>query len=766
MSERRYTMPYIPQFNGSIGITRSDSVSSYETPEKIPNTPNIVYIVLDDVGYAQLGCYGSSIETPNIDRLAANGLRYNNFHTTAICSATRASLLTGANHHSVGVCTVVDTLDGSFPSRTGQIDPHYATTAEVLKEYGYSTYAVGKWHLTPFAENTDAGPFHNWPLGKGFDRFYGFMEGLTDQYTPDLVRDNEHIKPPKTPEEGYHLSEDLADQAIKILNRQNVIYPDKPFFLYFALGAGHAPHQAPKEYIDKYRGRFDAGWDKIREQWLENQKRLGITPADTVLNPRNEFVRAWDDLNADEKKVFARYMEVFAGFLDHADAQIGRLLDYLEKTGKTENTVIVLLSDNGASAEGGKNGRLNQEKDLSLIPDNNNVELTLPHLEELGSSKYSNPHYPIGWANAGNTPFQWYKSWVHAGGVKDPLIVSYPKEIKDKGGIRNQYLHVSDIAPTILDILGVRKPGHIKGVPQHRYHGVSFRYTFDDPSAPNRKHTQYYEQTGNRGIWHDGWKAVTNHIRTDDVINEKWELYHTDEDFSESKDLSEKYPDKVKELVALWYAEAGRYGVLPIGDSPYLTQTPEQIAKAFNDDFYLNEQKFEYNGILTPIHIDPKLMMRKRSHKISSVLVHKPGNEGIILSAGDRFGGYALFIKDNRLHYVYNYHLEKTFRLTSADELPEGRIKVELHFIVDDFRTEASTAKLFVNGRPQGEIKITGFIFMMETHVSLKDGVQSAVSDDFVLPFEYPDELENVTVDAASYVVSREELLNDFFAID
>ncbi|MGN1085514.1 MAG: sulfatase-like hydrolase/transferase, partial [Porcipelethomonas sp.] len=317
------------KFNGSIGITADDSVSSHEEERKIPNSPNILYIVLDDVGFAQLGCYGSTINTPNIDKLAAGGLRYNNFHTTAICSATRASLLTGANHHSVGIRTVVDTLDGSFPNQTGYLDPHYATTAEVLKEYGYTNLAVGKWHLTPFEEATDAGPYQNWPLGKGFDRFYGFMEGYTDQYTPDLVKDNERIKPPKSPEEGYHLSEDLADQAIKLVNRQHTVYPEKPFFLYFALGAGHAPHQAPKEYIDRYKGKFDDGWDKIREQWLENQKRLGITPENTKLNPRNEFVKAWDELSDNEKKVYARYMEVYAGFLEHADAQIGRVIDYL-----------------------------------------------------------------------------------------------------------------------------------------------------------------------------------------------------------------------------------------------------------------------------------------------------------------------------------------------------------------------------------------------------------------------------------------------------
>lgn len=751
------------KFNGSIGITADDSVSSHEEERKIPDSPNILYIVLDDVGFAQLGCYGSTINTPNIDKLAAGGLRYNNFHTTAICSATRASLLTGANHHSVGIRTVVDTLDGSFPNQTGYLDPHYATTAEVLKEYGYTNLAVGKWHLTPFEEATDAGPYQNWPLGKGFDRFYGFMEGYTDQYTPDLVKDNERIKPPKSPEEGYHLSEDLADQAIKLVNRQHTVYPEKPFFLYFALGAGHAPHQAPKEYIDRYKGKFDDGWDKIREQWLENQKRLGITPENTKLNPRNEFVKAWDELSDNEKKVYARYMEVYAGFLEHADAQIGRVIDYLEKIGELDNTVIVLLSDNGASAEGGKNGRVNQEKSLNLREETNNVELTLPHLDELGSSSYSNPHYPAGWANAGNTPFQWYKSWVHSGGVKDPLIISYPDGIKAKGEIRSQYLHVVDIAPTILDILGVKKPEHIKGVPQNDYHGVSFKYTFDDPDAENRKHTQYYEQTGNRGIWHDGWKAITNHIHTDDFINEEWELYHTDEDFSESENVAEKYPEKLRELVALWYAEAGKYGVLPLNDGPYLTKTAEQLAKTGQkNEFFIKNQKLEYNGLLYPLDISQKAIFKNRNHKVTVEITHKAGNEGILYTAGNRFGGYALYIKDNRLHYVYNYHREQVFRAVS-DVLPEGKIKVSVHFIVNG---NTAAAKLFVNGKQQGETEISGLIFMMETHAYLKDGGTSAVTDDYTLPFEYPSELEKVTIEAASYIADKNELLEEFFAID
>lgn len=762
-------MKNMAKFNGSIGITEQDSISSHVEEKKIPNAPNIVYIVLDDIGFAQLGCYGSTIETPNIDRLAKNGLLYNNFHTTAICSATRASLLTGSNHHTVGIKTVVDSLTGDYPSQNGYLAPEYATTAEVLKEYGYTNFAVGKWHLAPLKEATDAGPFHNWPLGKGFDRFYGFLEGYTDQYRPDLVKDNERIHPPYTPEEGYHLSEDLAEQAIKLVNRQHLVYPDQPFFLYFALGAGHAPHQAPKEYIDKYKGKFDEGWDVIREQWFENQKRLGIIPKNTVLNERNQYVPAWDTLSEDAKKVYARHMEVFAGFLDHADEQIGKVLDYLEEIGVLDDTVVVLLSDNGASAEGGKNGRINQEKSLSIEEDNNNVELTLPHLEELGSSSYTNPHYPVGWANAGNTPFQWYKSWVHSGGVKDPLIISYPNGIKARGEIREQYLHVTDIAPTILDILGVEKPSHIKGVPQRDYHGISFAYTFEDKKAENRKHTQYYEQTGNRGIWHDGWKAITNHIHTKDYINEKWELYHTDVDFSESKDLAEEYPEKLQELIALWYAEAGKYGVLPLGAGPYLTVTQEESDQGASlgesaKSFYFNDVTFRYEGVLHPIDLVPETLFRKRNHKIKVNVNHKKDQEGVLLSAGNQFGGYVLYIKDNRLKYVYNYNREQEFVITSKEELPEGKLALRLNFVVNSKGTVDAT--IFVNGIEQGSVEITGFIAMMETHVFLKDGGNSAVTDDYTLPFEYPETLDLVQLEAASYLIDSQELLQEFFEID
>lgn len=478
------------KFVGTVGRTVVDTDYKFETAEsRLKASPNVVYIVLDDLGFAGLGCYGSNINTPNIDRLAAEGLRYNNFHTTAVCSATRASLLTGANHHEAGVASVVEFQTGTENGQ-GCIDPAYATLAEILREYDYSTFAAGKWHLSQY--QTDSGPYDNWPLGKGFERYYGFISAETDQYHPfSLTRDNSFIPQPKEPKDGYHLSVDITDNAIDFIYDQKNSFPDKPFFLYLAYGAMHTPHHAPKEYIERYKGKFDMGWDKAREEWFENQKRLGIIPQNTELTDRAPLVEPWDSLDSDHKKFYSRYMETFAGFLEHTDEQIGRVIDFLKSIDQFDNTIIVLLSDNGASAEGGIEGRFNAFSGQDITTRTGEAEFALEHIDEIGG-EYSFNHYPTGWANALNTPFQWYKIWSHEGGIKDPLIISYPKLISDKGGIRSQYHHVSDITPTVLDILGVQKPGFIKGVPQKPFSGTSLKYTFDADSSESRKKVQYY----------------------------------------------------------------------------------------------------------------------------------------------------------------------------------------------------------------------------------------------------------------------------------
>ncbi len=746
------------RFNGEIGMTLQDSRLSF-AENSIGKKPNIVYIVLDDVGFAQLGCYGSDIHTPNIDKLAQSGLRYNNFHTTAICSSTRSALLTGANHHTVGFANVSDTCSG-FPNNQGWLKPEYATIAEILQEHDYASFAVGKWHLLPLDRTEDQGPYQNWPLQKGFDKFYGFMEGFTDQYHPDLIKDNSIIQPPKSPKEGYHLSEDLSEQAVHYIYQHTTAYPEKPFFLYLAYGAAHSPHQAPKEYIDRYKGKFDDGWDIIRERWFENQKKLGIIPQDTVLTPRNPLVKAWDELSEDEKKVYARYMEVFAGFLEHTDEQIGKVIDYLDVIGQRDNTVIVLLSDNGTSAEGGQEGHFVHEKSLDILKTGTEVQVALEHYDEMGS-EYSSPHYPIGWANVGNTPFQWYKSWTHAGGIKDPLIISYPDYIQERGGIRTQYHHVTDITPTILEILNIEKPVAIKGVQQQPFQGVSMKYSFNGADEPTRKHIQYYEMVGNRTLWKDGWKVVANHFQVEDYKDDIWELYHTDEDYSEARDIADKYPDKVREMVSLWFAEAGKNGVFPLGSGSHFVTT--HSGKIPQIDYFLKEQSFVYKNIREPFRISSRMLaFNQRNNRVTINLEHSAKDEGIIYQAGNRFGGYILYIKGNCLHYTYNYHLEEFYRVVT-DKLPEGKIKIQVDTILTKSGGEVV---LYINGLEMARTEIKKFVYMFVFKTALKDGISTSVDLDIDLPFEYSGKINEIEFRAAPQVVTSKEMLDEFFRLD
>ncbi len=748
-------------FEGYAGFTMKDSYLKYRKDDISDKKINVVYIVLDDVGFAQLEGFGSDIHTPNIKKLAGRGLRYNNFHTTAICSATRASLLTGANHHAAGVATVIDTATG-YPNSLGHLDPQYATIAQILKEEGYATFAVGKWHLAPLEDASDQGPFDNWPLQKGFDKFYGFMEGYTDQYTPSLVQDNSAIHPPKTPEEGYHLSEDLSDHAIHYLFQQTNAHPEQPFFLYLAYGAGHAPHQVPEKYIEAYRGQFDRGWDAVRKDWFERQKELGIIPEDAVLTERNEYVEAWDDLSEEQKKLYARYMEIYAGFLTHTDEQIGRVIDYLEKIGERDNTVIVLLSDNGASAEGGYHGRVSDESTLLWSNEDDELEFGLEHIDDLGKYE-TGPHYPIGWANAGNTPFKWYKSWVHSGGVKDPMIISYPNGISDEGGIRSQYHHVSDITPTILDILGIRKPEIVKGVAQKPITGTSLYYTFNDKDAPSRKPVQYYEQTGNRGIWRDGWKAVTNHLMKLDYEDDEWELYHVDEDYSEDKNVADDYPAKLEEMKNLWFSEAGKNNVFPLGGGNYVLRSKEQNTRdAQMMKLILKEEKYSYKGVIEPFRTGRSLLFNQRNNEVRILIDHKKDAEGTLYAGGMRLGGYTLFIKGNKLRYTYNAALRNYYRAVSG-ELPEGKLDIR---VVTKILDDKGYVSLFVNGKEEANTVIERFFFGLEINFSVKDGNQSSVDPENTLPFEYPLDIDRIDFLAAPATIDTKELIDEYFRID
>ncbi|MBW2622204.1 MAG: arylsulfatase, partial [Deltaproteobacteria bacterium] len=506
-------------FGGVIGKTYKESTSWWPGRVTPPQgSPNVVFIILDDVGFSQFGCYGSNIDTPHMDRLASNGLFYNNFHTTALCSPTRACLLTGRNHHSVGTGIIIELASG-YPGYNSRIPRNAATIAQILKERGYNTFAVGKWHNTPEDETSLAGPFDRWPLGMGFERFYGFLGGDTSQWNPDLVYDNHRI--PSPTRDGYHLSEDIVDKSMEFVLDQKQVAPEKPFFLWMAFGACHAPHHAPEEFIDKYKGKFDKGWDHEREEVLARQKEMGIVPQNTELAPRNRGVKAWDTLSDDERRLFARMQEVYAGFLDHTDYHIGRFLNFLEDVGQMDNTMIVLISDNGASREGGANGSVNENRFFNQISET--VEDSLAMLDELGGPRTFN-HYPRGWAMAGNTPLKRYKQNTHGGGIRDPLIIHWPRGIKDKGGIRTQYHHVIDLVPTVLEAVGIEAPEMVNGVSQKPIEGTSMLYSFNNAEAPDRKEVQYYEMFGHRGVWHNGWKAVTYHswAQRGNFDDDKW----------------------------------------------------------------------------------------------------------------------------------------------------------------------------------------------------------------------------------------------------
>ncbi|MDH3705423.1 MAG: arylsulfatase [Acidimicrobiia bacterium] len=558
-----------------IGLTLDESVSAPQPDPYRRGAPNVIVMILDDLGFGQLGCYGSPLDTPNIDRLAAGGLRYTNFHTTAVCSPTRACVLTGRNHHRVGMGMLPD-IPLPFPAYTGVIPPEAVTLPAILRDQGWATWCIGKWHLSPRDHRTPAGPFHTWPTGQGFDRYYGFLGGESSQWTPAMIRDQSYVGPPRTPDEGYHFTEDIADEAIDSIRSLRLHQPDRPFMMYWATGAPHSPHQVPSEWVEHHRGRFDAGWDELRDQILAGQQAAGIVPADVELSDRPDWVAAWDDLPDDEQHLYARLQEVFAGFLSHADAQIGRIVDELERLGELDNTLIVLLSDNGASGEGGPHGSVNHLAQLNNTFED--IDDLAAEIDQAGGHRGYN-HYPWGWAFAGNTPLRRWKRYTYEGGVRDPLIVHWPAGIQDAGGVRHQYCHAIDVLPTIVDLLEVEVPDRLGGVEQMSIDGVSLRPTLDDADADEVRTTQYYECWGSRALYHEGWKVVTDHVnqlnpyereRMDgsaDFRHDRWSLFHSAEDFVEAHDLAADRPDKLRELIDLWWAEAGRNGVLPLDDA-------------------------------------------------------------------------------------------------------------------------------------------------------------------------------------------------------
>jgi arylsulfatase A-like enzyme len=667
------------EFGGVIGRTYEDSTPWWPPlPSAREGAPNVVLVLLDDVGYAQFGCYGSDIATPTFDRLASGGLRYGNFHTTALCSPTRACLLTGRNHHASGMARIVE-FGAGFPGYDATMPKSNGFLSEVLVRNGYATLAVGKWHLTPAPEMATGASRERWPLSRGFDRFYGFLGGETDQYHPDLVHDGHQVDPPATPDEGYHLTEDLADRAIAFIKDLRAAAPAKPFFLYFTPGACHAPHQVPREWADRYRGRFDKGWDAWRDEVIERQLASGLFPPGTVASKRPPWIAAWDSLSADERRLYARMMEVYAGFLEHTDAQVGRVVEFIESLGELDNTIVVVMSDNGASAEGGPRGSFNENYFFNLEPES--LEENLRRIDELGGPHAHN-HYPWGWAWAGNAPLRRWKRETHEGGVTDPLILWWPQGMAagTLGGTRRQYIHAIDVMPTILDLLGLEVPPELAGVAQRPLDGVSFAATIDDDDAPSEHVTQYYEMLGCRAIYHDGWKAVVFHPMygfgydgSDPAIpfdEEPWELFHVDDDPAETTDLATEHPEKLRELIDLWWSEAQRHQVLPLNNQP----------GRFMDRRHRRNRFELYPGIgELPNALAPNV--RNRGYRITADLdLPDGGAEGVIASHGGHAGGYSFYVQGGRLRFTYNF-LGATITTVSAEEdLPSGAVTVGMSF--------------------------------------------------------------------------------------
>jgi arylsulfatase A-like enzyme len=652
-------------FKGVIKLDVRDSKPDW-TPYTLKSAPagapNILIVLYDDTGLAAWSPFGGRINMPTMQKLADNGLRYSQWHTTALCSPTRSTFLTGRNHHVNRCASITEASDG-FPGAAGRLPAECATIGQVLQDNGYSTFWLGKNHNVPTEDIASGASRSEWPLQKGFDRFYGFLGGETNNWYPDLVEDNRFIDQPSTPEEGYHLSKDLADQALRMLRDQKSTNPSKPWFMWFCPGANHAPHHSPMDYANKYKGKFDDGYEVYREWVLPRMIEQGILPKGTMLTSINpmpsavaatapgDAVRPWNTLNSDEKRLFARMAEVYAGFSEYTDAQVGRIIDYLEQTKQLENTLIFYCADNGASGEGSPSGSVNENKFFNGYPDE--LSENMKYLETLGSPDTYN-HYPTGWAVAFSTPFQMFKRYSqYAGGTCDPLVVHWPKGIKAKGEVRDQYHHSTDIVPTILDVTGLTMPKVYRGVEQYPLNGVSMRYTFDNAKALTKKKRQYYAMLGTRGIWQDGWKAAALHAPISGVGHfdkDQWELYHVDADRSESKNLAKEQPEKLKELIAVWFEEADKNFVLPLDD-----RTAMELLTIQHPLEEPPRNRYIYFPGTTPVAESVAANIRGRSYKIIADVNITPDTHGVIFAHGSRFGGHALFIKDQKLYYVYNF---------------------------------------------------------------------------------------------------------------
>ncbi len=733
-------MKQYEEFAGTIGNTVAESVPWWPTPtHPEEGAPNVVVILIDDLGFSHFNCFGSDLVTPNIDELAAGGLRFSNFHVTPLCSPTRAALLTGRNHHSVGMRGLSNWSTG-FPSMRGQISNHAATMAEVLREGGYTTFAVGKWHLVSMENSSSAGPFDQWPLQRGFDRYYGFLDGETDQFAPDLTYDNHRVERPKSVADGYHLSEDLVDHAIGFIHDAKSVRPDRPFFTYLAFGATHAPHQAPPAYLARHRGRYDEGWDVARTKWFARQKELGIVPDFTELAPRNEGVEPWDELPENQKRLAARLQEAYAAFLEHTDDQIGRLVADLRTIGELDNTLILLMSDNGASQEGGPFGVLHEMKYFNMVMES--PDEAVLRLEDIGGPS-SHSNYPWGWAQAGNTPFKWYKQNTHEGGVHVPLVVHWPKGIAARGEVRSQFHYVTDVAPTVLEVAGVPMPATYRGLEQMPMAGASMAYAFDHPDEASHKTTQYFEMGGHRAMYHEGWKAVTRHVHGVSFDDDRWEIYHVAEDPSECRDLAESNPEKLRALIELWWHEAEEYGVLPLDDRGLA------LFASRSHDFspHPTSRHYTYLPPLSPIPPSAAAGIGGRSWDLEARVIRARDRGGVILAMGTENAGVALFVQDNRLVFDYNIFMEHHV-LESTEEVPEGPSVLGARF--RRARRDADVT-LTIDGRDVGSLHLP---FVMRIFSTIAMGIGrdhgSPVSKRYVDDFAFDGTIERVDIQLIS----------------
>jgi arylsulfatase A-like enzyme len=752
------------KFQGVVGATYKKSKPDWpKVPTPPAGAPNVVVILLDDVGFGQVSTFGGPVPTPELDKLADRGLRYNRFHTTAICGPSRAALITGRNHHNCGVGFLAEWATG-FPSYNNMIPKSTATVGAVLKGNGYATSWFGKNHNTPDWESSVAGPFDRWPTGMGFDYFYGFIGGETNQYYPVLFENTVAVEPNKSPEDGYHLVADMTDRAINWVRYSKAVAPQKPLFLYFAPGAAHAPHHSPKAWKEKFKGNFDAGWDAVREATYKRQLKMGIIPPETKLTPRPEWVKPWDSLETNEKRMYAAFMENFAGYLAYTDHECGRLLQAIGELPDADNTLIFyIVGDNGASSEGGFTGTVNEVMNLNGIP--SNLEENLKIIDDLGGPD-TEPHYPLGWAWAGNAPFQWVKQVAsHFGGSRNPMVVSWPAKIKDKGGIRSQFAHLIDVMPTILDVAGIPAPKSVDGVAQKPLDGVSIAPTFASAKARPVRERQYFEIFTNRAIYDKGWIACAQHTLPwrQDVApghweKDRWELYNIDEDFSEANDVAAENPKKLAELKKIFDQEAKRNNVYPFDDRGSGRLSVPKPSPGGSDP---NRTKFTYYAGVSRLAETAAPNTKNRSHRIRAVIdMPAKGGEGVIVAEGGKSAGFALYVQNGKLIYHYNYFERKRTNLVSNLTVPAGKSTVEMEFAYDGGGLgKGGEATIAINGKVVGSTRIDNTVagrFGIDTF-GVGSDTGSPVTDTYKPPFLFSGTIERVDIELGPQNLSPED---------